>query len=381
MSIKKEKTNNKNEIKITFTVEPERFDEAIEHVFKENAKYFTVPGFRKGKAPFNIVAKQYGVEMFYEDAFNHLLPEVYDEEIEKNKLDVVSKPEINIIQIEKGKELIFEAIVSTRPEVELGQYKGIELKKVEYKVKAEDIKHELEHMAEHNSRMVSVEDRAVQKDDIANIDYVGTIDGVEFAGGKAEKYDLTIGSNTFIPGFEDQIIGMKIGEERDIKVTFPKEYHAADMAGKDANFHVKLNSIKVKELPKLDDEFAKDVSEFDTLEELKEDIKKRLTEENNHKAEHEMEDKAIETVVEASKVEIPAGMIEVEIDSMEDNMNQRLQYQGLNLEQYMKILGKTKKELRDELKVEAEKNVKYKLVIDAIVKAEKIKADKKFTSS
>jgi len=339
MSIKKEKTNNKNEIKITFTVEPERFDEAIEHVFKENAKYFTVPGFRKGKAPFNIVAKQYGVEMFYEDAFNHLLPEVYDEEIEKNKLDVVSKPEINIIQIEKGKELIFEAIVSTRPEVELGQYKGIELKKVEYKVKAEDIKHELEHMAEHNSRMVSVEDRPVQKDDIANIDYVGTIDGVEFA---------------------------------------PKEYHAADMAGKDANFHVKLNSIKVKELPKLDDEFAKDVSEFDTLEELKEDIKKRLTEENNHKAEHEMEDKAIETVVEASKVEIPAGMIEVEIDSMEDNMNQRLQYQGLNLEQYMKILGKTKKELRDELKVEAEKNVKYKLVIDAIVKAEKIKADKKF---
>lgn len=378
MSIKKEKTNNKNEIKITFTVEPERFDEAIEHVFKENAKYFTVPGFRKGKAPFNIVAKQYGVEMFYEDAFNHLLPEVYDEEIEKNKLDVVSKPEINIIQIEKGKELIFEAIVSTRPEVELGQYKGIELKKVEYKVKAEDVKYELEHMAEHNSRMVSVEDRPVQKDDIANIDYVGTIDGVEFAGGKAEKYDLTIGSNTFIPGFEDQVIGMKIGEERDIKVTFPKEYHAAEMAGKDANFHVTLNSIKVKELPKLDDEFAKDVSEFDTLEELKEDIKKRLTEENNHKAEHEMEDKAIETVVEASKVEIPAGMIEVEIDSMEDNMNQRLQYQGLNLEQYMKILGKTKKELRDELKVEAEKNVKYKLVIDAIVKAEKIKADKKF---
>ena len=350
MSIKKEKTNNKNEIKITFTVEPERFDEAIEHVFKENAKYFTVPGFRK----------------------------VYDEEIEKNKLDVVSKPEINIIQIEKGKELIFEAVVATRPEVELGQYKGIELKKVEYKVKAEDVKHELEHMAEHNSRMVSVEDRAVEKDDIANIDYVGTIDGVEFAGGKAEKYDLTIGSGTFIPGFEDQVIGMKIGEERDIKVTFPKEYHAAEMAGKDANFHVTLNSIKVKELPKLDDEFAKDVSEFDTLEELKADIKAKLTEKNNHKAEHEMEDKAIEAVVEASKVDIPAGMIEVEIDSMEDNMNQRLQYQGLNLEQYMKILGKTKKELRDELKVEAEKNVKYKLVIDEIVKAEKIKADKKF---
>ena len=350
MSIKKEKTNNKNEIKITFTVEAERFDEAIEHVFKENAKYFTVPGFRKGKAPFNIVAKQYGVEMFYEDAFNHLLPEVYDEEIEKNKLEVVSKPEINIIQIEKGKELIFEAVVATRPEVELGQYKGIELKKVEYKVKAEDVKHELEHMAEHNSRMVSVEDRAVEKDDIANIDYVGTIDGVEFAGGKAEKYDLTIGSGTFIPGFEDQVIGMKIGEKRDIKVTFPKEYHAAEMAGKDANFHVTLNSIKVKELPKLDDEFAKDVSEFDTLEELKADIKAKLTEKNNHKAEHEME----------------------------DNMNQRLQYQGLNLEQYMKILGKTKKELRDELKVEAEKNVKYKLVIDEIVKAEKIKADKKF---
>lgn len=378
MSIKKEKTNNKNEIKITFTVEAERFEGAIQHVFKENAKYFTVPGFRKGKAPFNIVAKQYGVEMFYEDAFNHLLPEVYDEEIEKNKLEVVSKPEIKVLQMEKGKELIFEAIVSTRPDVELGNYKGIELKKIEYKVKAEDVKHELEHMAEHNSRMVSVEDRAVKKDDIANIDYLGTVNGVEFAGGKAEKYDLTIGSNTFIPGFEDQVIGMKIGEERDIKVTFPKEYHAEEMAGKDANFHVKLNSIKVKEMPAIDDEFAKDVSEFDTLEELKADIKKRLTDENNHKAEHEMEDKAIETVVESSKVDIPAGMIEVEIDSMEENIDQRLQYQGLNLEQYMKILGKTKKELRDEFKEEAEKNVKYKLVIDAIVKAEKIKADKKF---
>ena len=378
MSIKKEKTNNKNEIKITFTVEAERFEGAIQHVFKENAKYFTVPGFRKGKAPFNIVAKQYGVEMFYEDAFNHLLPEVYDEEIEKNKLEVVSKPEIKVLQMEKGKELIFEAVVSTRPDVELGNYKGIELKKIEYKVKAEDVKHELEHMAEHNSRMVSVEDRAVKKDDIANIDYLGTVNGVEFAGGKAEKYDLTIGSNTFIPGFEDQVIGMKIGEERDIKVTFPKEYHAEEMAGKDANFHVKLNSIKVKEMPAIDDEFAKDVSEFDTLEELKEDIKKRLTEENNHKAEHEMEDKAIETVIESSKVDIPAGMIEVEIDSMEENIDQRLQYQGLNLEQYMKILGKTKKELRDEFKEEAEKNVKYKLVIDAIVKAEKIKADKKF---
>ena len=378
MSIKKEKTNNKNEIKITFTVEAERFEGAIQHVFKENAKYFTVPGFRKGKAPFNIVAKQYGVEMFYEDAFNHLLPEVYDEEIEKNKLEVVSKPEIKVLQMEKGKELIFEAVVSTRPDVELGNYKGIELKKIEYKVKAEDVKHELEHMAEHNSRMVSVEDRAVKKDDIANIDYLGTVNGVEFAGGKAEKYDLTIGSNTFIPGFEDQVIGMKIGEERDIKVTFPKEYHAEEMAGKDANFHVKLNSIKVKEMPAIDDEFAKDVSEFDTLEELKEDIKKRLTEENNHKAEHEMEDKAIETVIESSKVDIPAGIIEVEIDSMEENIDQRLQYQGLNLEQYMKILGKTKKELRDEFKEEAEKNVKYKLVIDAIVKAEKIKADKKF---
>ena len=378
MSIKKEKTNNKNEIKITFTVEAERFEGAIQHVFKENAKYFTVPGFRKGKAPFNIVAKQYGVEMFYEDAFNHLLPEVYDEEIEKNKLEVVSKPEIKVLQMEKGKELIFEAVVSPRPDVELGNYKGIELKKIEYKVKAEDVKHELEHMAEHNSRMVSVEDRAVKKDDIANIDYLGTVNGVEFAGGKAEKYDLTIGSNTFIPGFEDQVIGMKIGEERDIKVTFPKEYHAEEMAGKDANFHVKLNSIKVKEMPAIDDEFAKDVSEFDTLEELKADIKKRLTDENNHKAEHEMEDKAIETVVESSKVDIPAGMIEVEIDSMEENIDQRLQYQGLNLEQYMKILGKTKKELRDEFKEEAEKNVKYKLVIDAIVKAEKIKADKKF---
>lgn len=376
MSIKTEKTKNNNEIKITFTVEAEKFENAIKEVFKENARYFNVPGFRKGKAPFSIVEKHYGSTMFYEDAFNKVMAEVYDEEIEKNKLDVVSKPEIKVIQIEKGKELIFEAIVATKPEVELGKYKGIELSKVEYKVTDEDVEHELGHRAEHNARIVSVENRAVENGDIVNLDYKGTVDGVAFQGGTAEKYDLTIGSGSFIPGFEEQVIGVKIGEEKDINVKFPEKYHSKDLAGKDAVFSIKVNEIKVKETPKLDDEFAKDTSEFDTLEELKADIRKTLEENNKNRAENEMENKAIDLVCEDVKVEIPNGMIELEIDKGIENIAQRMKMQGISLDQYLKILGKTEKDLRDEYRESAEKNVKYRLVIDKLIEVEKIEADK-----
>ena len=378
MSLKQEKTENKNELKLTFTVEAKRFEDAIVDIYKANAKYFNIPGFRKGKAPFKIVEKYYGAKMFYEDAFNKLVPSVYEDEIKENKVEVVGKPEINVVQMEKGKDLIFTAVVATKPEVKLGKYKGIELKKIEYKVEAKDVDHEIEHMAEHNSRMVSVEDRAVQDKDIVTIDFEGFVDGKAFDGGKAEGQELTIGSKTFIPGFEDQVIGMKIEEEKDIKVTFPKDYFSKDLAGKEATFHIKLHGIKVKELPKIDDEFAKDVSEFDTLEELKKDIKAKKEKENNHRAQHEMEDAAIEEVCKNTKLDIPNGMIEMEIDNMEDNINQRLQYQGLNLEQYLKMMKKTETELRNDFKKDAEKNVKTKLILDQIVVDEKIEADKKY---
>ena len=378
MSIKQEKTKNKNELKITFTVEAEKFDESIMKVFKKSARYFNIPGFRKGKAPFKIVERYYGDDIFYEDAFNDLVPEIYDEEIKNNKIDAVSKPQIDVVQMEKGKDLIFTAIVATKPEVKLGKYKGIELEKIEYKVTDEDVEHELNHMAEHNSRMVSVDDRAVKKGDTVTIDFEGTVDGEAFEGGKAENHQLEIGSNTFIPGFEDQLIGMKIDEEKDISVTFPEEYFSKDLAGKDAVFHIKLHSISVKELPKLDDEFAKDVSEFDTLKELKASIEEKKKEENEHRAKHEMEDAAVDAVCENTNIDIPEGMVELEIDNMEDNIEQRLKYQGMNIEQYLKMMGKTEKELREEFKPDAEKNIQTSLVLEQIVKDEKIEPDEKY---
>ena len=378
MSLKQEKTENKNELKLTITVEAEKFDNAIKSVFQKSSKYFNIPGFRKGKAPFNIVERYYGDSIFYEDAFNELVPDVYDKEIKDNKIDVVSKPHIDIVQMEKGKDLIFTAIVNTKPEVKLGKYKGIELKKVEYKVTDEDVEHELSHMAEHNSRLVSVDDRPAKKDDTVTIDFEGFVDGKPFDGGKAEGQQLTIGSNTFIPGFEDQLIGMKIDEERDIKVKFPDDYFSKDLAGKDATFHIKLHSISYKELPKIDDEFAKDVSEFDTLADLKKDIKSKQEKQNADRAKNEMEEKAIEEVSKNTKIDIPDGMIELEIDNMENDIAQRLQYQGLSLEQYLKMLNKTESDLRNEFKDDAKKNITTRLVLEQIVVDENIKADQKF---
>ena len=378
MSLKQEKTENKNELKLTFTVEADKFDNAIQSVFKKSAKYFNIPGFRKGKAPFHIVERYYGDSIFYEDAFNELVPSIYDEEIKENKIDAVSKPHIDIVQMEKGKDLIFTAIVNTKPEVKLGKYKGISLKKPEYKVTDKDVEDELNYMAEHNSTQVSVDDRPAKKDDIVTIDFEGFVDGKPFDGGKAEGQQLTIGSNTFIPGFEDQLIGMKIDEERDIKVKFPDDYFSKDLAGKDATFHIKLHNISYKELPKIDDEFAKDVSEFDTLEELKKDIKSKKEKQNEDRIKNEMEESAIEEVCKNTEIDIPEGMIDLEIDQMEDDTDQRLHYQGLSLEQYLKMLNKTESELRKELAEDAKKNIKTRLVLEQIVDDEKIKADEKF---
>ena len=377
MKVKVENVENKaNEVKIEFTVEAEKFNEAIQNVYKKNAKYFNIPGFRKGKAPFKMVEKAYGIQIFYEDAFNEIAGEVYSKGLEDNKIEAVSKPEIDIVQIESGKDLIFTAVVQTKPEVKLGKYKGIEIKKVEYNVSDEDVEHELSHIAEHNARLVAVEDRPVEKGDTTIIDFEGFTDGKAFEGGKAENYELEIGSGRFIPGFEDQIIGMKIDEEKDINVKFPEDYPSKDLAGKDATFKIKLHEIKKKELPEINDEFAKDASEFDTLEEWKKSIKEKQEKENSSKAKFEMEEEAIAEVCKNATVDIPSGMIETQIDNMEQDIASRLSYQGMNLDQYLQMIGKTKKEFRDEYKEEAEKQVKTNLVLEAIMKEEKIEVTK-----
>ena len=374
MSVKVEKTDKKNELKLEFKIEAEKFDEAMKKVYTKTAKYFNVPGFRKGKAPMHMVEKMYGTEIFYEDTFNELVPGIFEEELKNNNIEAVSRPDIDIKQIGKGQELIFTAVIQTKPEVKLGKYKGIEIKKIEYNVSDEDVNHELKHMQEKNARLVSVE-RPVKDGDITVIDFEGSIDGVPFDGGKAENHELTIGSKQFIPGFEDQIIGMKLEEEKDIKVTFPEDYFSKDLAGKEATFKVKLHEIKEKELPKLDDDFAKDTSEFETLAELKKSIKEKLEEENKHRAKHETENAVIEAVADTVELDIPSGMIETEIDNMVKDVESRLSYQGLNLEQYLKIMGKTMEEFRKQYEEQAQKTVKIRLVLEAIQKDLAVKVE------
>lgn len=374
MNCKVEKTEKANEVKLEITIEAEKFDNAMKKVYFQNAKYFNIPGFRKGKAPMNIVEKYYGAQIFYEDAFNEVATEAYDEALEANKIDAVSRPVVDIKQMEKGKDVIFTAVVQTKPEVELGKYKGIEIPKVEYKVEEKDIEHELGHMQEHNSRLITVDDRALENGDIATIDFEGFVDGVAFDGGKAEGHELEIGSGSFIPGFEEQLVGMKIDEEREIKVTFPKEYFSKDLAGKEAMFKVKLHEIKRKELPELDDEFAKDVSEFDTLVELKASIKEKIEKNNEQRQKYETEDLAIKAVCEDVKVDIPSGMVEFEVENMMKDFEQRLSYQGLNLDQYLKMIGKTEEEMKKEYEPQAIEAIKSRLVLEAIIKAEKIEA-------
>ena len=373
MSCKVEKTENANEVKLEITVEAEKFENAIKKVYFKNAKYFNIPGFRKGKAPQAIVEKYYGKEIFYEDAFNEIASEEYEKSVEESKLEVVGRPQVDIVTMEKGQDLVFTAVVAVKPEVELGKYKGIEIEKIEYNVKESDIENNLKQMQEKNSRVISVE-TPVENGNIAVLDFEGFVDGKAFEGGKAENYSLEIGSGSFIPGFEDQVIGMKIDEEKDINVKFPDEYFSKDLAGKDATFKVKVHEIKKKELPELDDEFAKDVSEFDTLKELKDSIKERLEKENEQKTKYEKEDAVIKAVTENMKVDIPTGMIEVEVDNMVKDMEQRMSYQGLKLEQYLKMLNKTEEEFRKEYEPQAIEAIKSRLALEAIVKAEKIEA-------
>jgi len=375
MSIKIEKTKNNNELKLEFTIESKIFEDGIATVFKKNAKYFNVPGFRKGKVPMNMVEKFYGAQIFYEDTFNEIVPEIYDGAIKDEKLEVVSRPEIDIVQMEKGKDLIFTALVQTKPDVKLGKYKGISLEKNKYEVTDHDVEHELEHMADRNSRMVTVTDRAAKLDDTVVIDFCGSIDGKEFEGGKAENHELKLGSNTFIPGFEDQMVGMKIDEEKDINVKFPEEYFSEELKGKDAIFKVKLHEIKKKELPELNDDFAKDASEFDTLDELKNSIKEKIEEQNKSRAKYETEEELIKKACEDVEIDIPSGMIETELDNMTKEVETRLSYQGMNLEMYLNMTGKTMADFRKEGEEQAKIAVKTRLVLEAIIEAEKIEAE------
>ena len=376
MNCKVEKTKNANEVKIEITIEAEKFENAIKKVYFQNAKYFNIPGFRKGKAPQAIVEKYYGKEIFYEDAFNDIASEEYEKAVEENKLEVVSRPKIDIVTMEKGQDVVFTAVVSTKPEVELGKYKGIEIEKIEYNVEDSDVESNLKQMQEKNARVTSVE-TPVENGNIALIDFEGFVDGKAFEGGKGENYSLEIGSGSFIPGFEDQVIGMKIDDEKDVNVKFPEDYFSKDLAGKDATFKVKVHEIKKKELPELDDEFAKDVSEFDTLEELKNSIKQRLINENAQKAKYEKEDAVMKVVTSEMKADIPEGMVEVEIDNMVKDMEKRMSYQGLKLEQYLKMLNKTEADFRKEFEPQAIEAIKSRLALEAIIKNEKIEASER----
>lgn len=363
---------DKNVVQLEIEVDEEKFEEGMQAAFKKNSHRFSIPGFRKGKAPRYIVEKFYGEQVLYEDAINAVCPEAYDKAVEENDLHPVDRPEIDIKQIGKGKKLIFTAKVTVKPEVELGEYKGVEVKKASAEVTDEEFEKELAAIADKNARIISVDDRPVASGDTAIIDFEGFIDGVPFEGGKGNDYSLVIGSGTFIPGFEDQLIGAAIGEERDVNVTFPEDYGKSDLAGKPAVFKVKVKEIKVKELPTLDDEFAKDISEFDTLEEYKADLRKKLVERAEHKAHHEDEDNVIEKVVENAKVDIPQVMIDKQIDNIVYDFSLRLQYQGLDLNKYLEIMGMDMDNFRKSFANRAEQEVKTQLVIEKIGTVESI---------
>ncbi|MDD6915997.1 MAG: trigger factor [Eubacteriales bacterium] len=366
---------DKNVVSFEFTVSADEFDKGVEKAYRKNVGKINIQGFRKGKAPRKIIERYYGAEIFYEDAVNIVLPDAYDNAVKENNIFPVDQPEIDIKgEIEKGKDITFTAKVTVKPEFELGEYKGVKAQKVTSRVLKKDIEAELEKKREMNSRMVPVEDRPIEKDDVANIDFEGFCDGVPFDGGKGEGFDLTIGSGQFIPGFEEQLIGKNIGDEVDVNVTFPEEYHAEELKGKPALFKVKINSIKVKELPELDDEFAKDVSEFDTLEDLKKDIKENLSKAGKENAAHKTEENVINAVCDATEIDIPDAMINSQIDKMLRDFDMNMRYQGLNLEQYLKYTGMTVDKMRAQFKDDAAKNVKTSLVLEKICEAEGIDA-------
>ena len=371
MSLQVEKLE-KNMAKLTVEVPAEQFEKALTTAFNKNKSRFNIPGFRKGKAPQAMVEKMYGVEVLYEDAINEALDATYCDAVTESELDVVSRPEIDVVQVEKGKELIYTATVAVKPEVTLGEYKGIEVEKASAEVSDEDIEAELKKVQEQNSRLITVEDRAVEDGDQTVVDFEGFVDGTPFEGGKGEDYPLTIGSHSFIDTFEEQLIGKNIGEECEVNVTFPEEYHAKELAGKPAVFKVTVKEIKRKELPELNDEFAGEVSEFETLEEYKNDVKAKLSLTKQKEAATENENHVVDKVVENATMDIPEPMIDSQVNNMVNDYARRMQSQGLSLEQYMQFTGMTIDTLKEQMKPQAVKRIQTRLVLEAIVKAENI---------
>ena len=374
MSMKFEKTENANELKLEFTIEAEKFEQAIKSVYVQNSKYFNIPGFRKGKAPFEMAEKMYGTEIFYEDAFNELVPPVFEEELKANNIEAVSKPEIEVKQMEKGKDLIFTAIIQTKPEVKLGKYKGIQLKKIEYNVSDEDINKELTSMAERNSRLVAVEDRPVEVKDTVVFDFEGFVDGKTFEGGKAEGYELEIGSNTFIPGFEDQMVGMKKGETRDLNLTFPENYGAADLAGADVEFTVTVHKIEVKKEAVLNDEIVAslNVPEMKTVEDLRTQLKENIQAQHDQQYRNNVENAIFEKLIQDSDVEVDAEDVLKAMDQHIQHISMQLASQGMALEQYLQMMGSTEEALRQQLEPAAKQQAIFEAIIDEVIQVENI---------
>lgn len=373
MDVKIEKPE-KNVVKMEITVDSQVFDECMNRSFMRNKSKFNIPGFRKGKAPRHLVERYYGEQVLYEDAINFACEDAYNNAVDDHDLEPVDRPEIDIVQIGSGKDFIFTATVTVKPEVELGQYKGLEVEKETVNVTDEDVTAELNRVAERDAKLISVEDRPVQNGDIVNIDFEGSIDGKAFEGGSGKGYNLEIGSHTFIPGFEEQLVGFALNEEKDIQVKFPEDYHMKELAGKDATFKVKINEIKVKQLPEINDEFASDVSEFETLEEYKQDILKKLTQKAQEAADRKFEDEVLKKATDNAKCDIPDVMVERRIDEILRQFDFTLRYQGLDLESYMKMLEIDEAKLRDQYRESALRDVKTQLVVEKIAQTEGIDA-------
>jgi trigger factor len=378
MSLQVEKLE-KSMAKLTIEVSADDLEKALQSAYKKQKNKIAIPGFRKGKVPRQMIEKMYGAEIFYDDAANELIPKAYSEAYDECEEDIVSRPEIDVIQIEKGKPFIFTATVALKPEVTLGEYKGLEVEKVSTEVTAEEVDAKIKEEAEKNARQITVEDRPVQDGDEVILDYEGFVDGAAFDGGKGENYPLTIGSGSFIPGFEEQLIGVEAGAQKEINVTFPEEYHAEELKGKEAVFKCTIHEIKAKELPEIDDEFASEVSEFDTLEEYKEDLKKQLADKKAAEGREKQEDEAVEQAVKNAQYELPEAMIETQVMQMADSFTQRMRSQGLTMEQYFQFTGLKAERFMEDLRTQAVKSIETRLVLEAVVKAENIEvSDERF---
>ena len=364
----------KSMAKLTIEVSAEEFNEAINKAYQKSKAKISLPGFRKGKAPRAMIEKMYGASIFYEDAANIIIPDAYETAAKESELEIVAQPEIDVVQIEKGKPFIFTATVAVKPEVTLGEYKGIEIEKKEVEVTDEELNAEIDRVRESNSRMITIDDRASQDGDTVIIDFDGYVDGEQFDGGYAEDYSLVLGSGTFIEGFEAQLIGKNIGDDVEVNVTFPEQYQAEELQGKPAVFKVKLKEIKMKELPELDDDFAQDVSDCDTLEEYKEETKKKLLASKEESAKREKEEAVIDKIIEGATMDVPKQMVEAQTRQMTQEFAQRLQSQGLSLEQYMQFTGMNPQKMMEELEPQALKRIQSRLVLEAVVAAENIAA-------